>query len=235
LTWRFASTAAVQPKADLGTPSVSHDVTKDDTSSTVGVDQPRFDTLDGKVHKSTLRAIEQVFKITHMSPVQAAVLPLLPSLAEPYNPASPAPRDLLVKAKTGTGKTLGFLVPAIEARLKALDAAGKKAVQDAGLVSDRHLEDRARRTMARNEAGCLIITPTRELATQIANEALRLSSKHDAFEVRLFVGGASKRMQMRDWMRGRRDIVVGTPGRIRDLLENEPEVTKGLQNCKMVR
>ncbi len=172
-----------------------------------------------------------------MSPVQAAVLPLLPDLAKPYDPedASTSPRDLLVKARTGTGKTLAFLIPAIEARMKALDKHAKQAVADSGLKGDRHLEDRAKRALSRREVGALILSPTRELATQIANEAIKLSSHHHGFEVRLFVGGVSKYHQMKEWMKGRRDIVVGTPGRIRDVLENEPTVRESLATAKMVR
>jgi len=40
---------------------------------------------------------------------------------------------------------------------------------------------------------------------------------------------------MRDWMKGRRDIVVATPGRLRDLLTSEPEIVRGIQKTKMVR
>lgn len=199
---------------------------------------PAFETLKGKICPQLLKAITvKPFQLTHMSVVQAAVLPLLPGLATPYDPENPSAerKDLLVKAKTGTGKTLGFLVPAVEARLNEIEKAGRQAVIDAGLTDDKHLEARARRVFARTHAGCLIISPTRELATQIANEALRLTTHLDDFEVRLFVGGMSKKMQMRDWMKGRRDIVVATPGRIRDMLESEPEIAKGLAQTRMVR
>lgn len=202
-----------------------------------GEDQPTFSSLRDKINPAVLKAITvKPFNFTTMSVVQAAVLPMLPGLAVPYNAKEPSSsrQDLLVKAKTGTGKTLGFIVPAIEARLKAIDAYGKQAVIDAGLDSDPRLEARARDVYARTHAGCLIISPTRELATQIANEAIRLSHHIKGFETRLFVGGESKRMQMRDWMHGSRDIVVATPGRIRDVLESEPEVLKGLEKTPMV-
>ncbi|EEB92568.1 hypothetical protein MPER_08901 [Moniliophthora perniciosa FA553] len=165
-----------------------------------------------------------------MSPVQAEVLPLVSQLAEPFNPSAVnvPPRDLLVRAKTGTGKTLAFLVPAVEARLKAVDAAAKKAVQDSGLVTDHRLYERAKKRFAREAVGTLILSPTRELATQIANEALQLSSYYHDFEVRLFIGAMSKAVQMKEYMKGTRDIVVATPGRLRDLLESEPEIRHGL-------
>lgn len=204
----------------------------------VGTDQPAFSTLDGRVSKRTLDAIiGEPMKLTHMSVVQAAVLPLLPDLARPYDPEdTKGPRDLLVKAKTGTGKTLAFLVPAIEARLQALQAQSTKAVGDSGLRPDKRLEKQAKRGGARDEVGALIISPTRELATQIAHEASKLSAKHGGFEVKLFVGGVSKGSQMRDWTRSSsRDIVVGTPGRLRDVLESESMVRNALGKAKMVR
>lgn len=201
-------------------------------------EQPSFASLRGSISDNTLKALtHRPFTLTHMSPVQAAVLPLLPKLSDPHEPsidadASP-PRDLLVKAKTGTGKTLAFLVPAIEARLKAIERAGLDT-QTSG-VSDPHARHRAELSFARQQVGTLIISPTRELATQIANEAIRASFWHKGFEVRLFTGGASKRNQMRDWMKGRRDIVVSTPGRLRDLLHTEPEVAEGIRKTQIVK
>ena len=93
---------------------------------------------------------------------------------------------------------------------------------------------KAETRFARETVGTLILSPTRELATQIANEALRLSHHHKGFEVRLFTGGTSKVRQIRDWMRGRRDIVVATTGRLRDVLSTEPVVVRGIEQTKMV-
>ncbi|KAI0694965.1 P-loop containing nucleoside triphosphate hydrolase protein [Cytidiella melzeri] len=235
LSLRWSSSAAVNLKASPLRDVADGPLAVPAQSDSVGSDQPEFSTLEGKVSRLTLQAItHKPFNLKNMSPVQAAVLPLLPEIAEPHNPdVSGPPRDLLVKARTGTGKTLAFLVPAIEAREKALAHQAKQAVQNSGLRSDRYSEDRAKRAIAHSEAGVLILSPTRELATQIANEALKLSSHHPGFEVRLFVGGVSKRQQMREWMKGRRDIVVGTPGRIRDVLENEPSVTAALGKAKL--
>jgi ATP-dependent RNA helicase MSS116, mitochondrial len=197
-----------------------------------------FSTLRTKVTPDTLRAItDKPFNHAHMSSVQAAVLPLLPELARPYNRDEPdgPPRDVLVKAKTGTGKTLAFLVPAIEARLKAVDKAGVDALEKNGGRPDAQVVENAKRAYARKTVGTVVISPTRELATQIAHEAIKLTHWHKGFEVSLFTGGSSKGLQLRDFKRGRNDIVVVTPGRIRDVLENDPDVAEVLRTASLVR
>ncbi|TFY59901.1 hypothetical protein EVJ58_g5488 [Rhodofomes roseus] len=225
---RWAATAAAQtaPEEALSQHVEAHQAASE---------TPEFSTLQDVVSPNTLKAIiGKPFELTRMSPVQAAVLPLLPGLAEPHAPGAEHPRDLLVRARTGTGKTLAFLVPAIEARIRAMKAYGEQAVTDAGASADQHTQERAMRHFARSTPGCLVISPTRELATQITNEALRLSSHHRGFEVRLFVGGASRRSQLHDWHNGRLDIVVATPGRIRDIMENEPDISKALKRTNML-
>ncbi|KAJ7074944.1 P-loop containing nucleoside triphosphate hydrolase protein [Mycena belliarum] len=191
---------------------------------------PSFDSLKGRISEETLQAITvKPFKLTNMTPVQSEVLTMLPNLANPYNPAEGTSnvRDLLVRAKTGTGKTLAFLVPAIEARLKSI-AEHMAGNHDTGNLAT------AKARFTRRTVGTLIISPTRELATQIANEALRLTHHHQDFEVRLFTGGTSKRIQVRDWYKGRKDIVVSTPGRLRDLLESEPDVRSGIAETSIL-
>ncbi|KAH7332747.1 P-loop containing nucleoside triphosphate hydrolase protein [Rhizoctonia solani] len=205
------------------------------------VDAIPFSSIKDLISPETYEAITyKPYQLKNMTPVQAAVLSLLPQLTQHHTEIQPGPdgklppRDLMVRAKTGTGKTLAFLVPAIEARIAAIERAKKQALEQAGLTRDRMYEARAARAFTRTDAGTLIISPTRELATQIANEALKLTHHHDGFEVRLFVGGNSKREQMRGWMRGRRDIVVATPGRLRDLLQSEPSISEGLKNTQML-
>lgn len=105
-----------------------------------------FASLKGYVDYPIFKALtEKPFNFEKMSAVQEAVLGLLPEIAAPTaRGTSPdaakqetgvttkedgtprrgyrsMPTDLLVKAKTGTGKTLAFLVPALEARVKDLE------------------------------------------------------------------------------------------------------------------
>jgi hypothetical protein len=76
---------------------------------------------------------------------------------------------------------------------------------------------------SRSAVGTLVISPTRELATQIAVEAEKLVTHHKEYTVQLLVGGESRRAQIRNWKKGRLDVVVATPGRLRDLLEDTTE------------
>lgn len=186
------------------------------------------------------------FKFSQMSEVQHRVLSLLPDLADPSNskpmPDNQGGRDLLVKAKTGTGKTIAFLTPALERRIRASELAlqgqfsgpfasmlaKKKPELSDSAELDKHQRSQVQRFFNINTAGVLVLSPTRELATQIATEAEKLTKHHKDFGIQLLVGGASRVHQLRQWSRSRPDIVVATPGRLLDLLNEEPMVSNAL-------
>ena len=74
-----------------------------------------FESLEGKVSTHTLKAIKEM-GYTHMTEIQAqSIPPLLEG------------KDILAAARTGSGKTLGFLIPAIELiyKLKFMPRNGK--------------------------------------------------------------------------------------------------------------
>ena len=98
-----------------------------------------------------------------------------------------AGRDVVGCANTGTGKTAAFLVPLI----------------------DKVLKDRMEKV--------LIVTPTRELATQIQGE-LREFGKNLGFSSVLCIGGVGINPQIHS-LYGRPNFVIGTPGRLKDLEE----------------
>lgn len=101
-------------------------------------------------------------------------------------------RDIVAVAKTGSGKTLGYLIP--------------------GFIHLKRM-----RNNAQLGPTVLILSPTRELATQIQVEAVKFSKSSRIFCTCLY-GGAPKGPQLRDLERGA-DIVVATPGRLNDILE----------------
>jgi ATP-dependent RNA helicase MSS116 len=172
-----------------------------------------------------------------MSPVQARIFPLLPDLALLYDPDAPRAtskrKDLLVKAKTGTGKTMGFLIPAsIKARIKAINAhLESTTVDNTAIKVAPQLRMKAIHQFAVERVGTLVVSPTRELTTQIAAEAANLTKKH-GFQVRVLLGGESKSRQIREWT-GRKDIVVCTAGRVLDLLDSVPKFSEPFKHTQM--
>jgi len=99
--------------------------------------------------------------------------------------------DLMAAAQTGTGKTAAFTLPA----LQMLKNAGRPGPKD---------------------VSCLILTPTRELAAQIADN-VRTYGTGIKLHSQMVCGGVNIRPQIRNLARGT-DILVATPGRLLDLL-----------------
>src|SRR5262245_40588701 len=120
-------------------------------------------------------------------------------------------RDILAQAKTGSGKTLAFLIPLIE---KALRPA---LSQTAGQLTDR-TTPRSDRPPLHSETGgpsALILAPTRELALQIETELRKYAPP--ALTSLSVYGGTPIERHYRA-LRRPPMVVVGTPGRLLDLL-----------------
>ncbi|KAJ1254016.1 hypothetical protein BS78_K134400 [Paspalum vaginatum] len=120
--------------------------------------------------------------ITHLFPIQRAVL--IPALEG---------RDLIARAKTGTGKTLAFGIPMIKQLIE---------------------EDDGRSVRRGRIPRVLVLAPTRELAKQVEKEIKESAPKLSTVCV---YGGVSYNVQQNALSRGV-DVVVGTPGRIIDLI-----------------
>jgi|WetSurMetagenome_2_1015567.scaffolds.fasta_scaffold28736_4 superfamily II DNA/RNA helicase len=100
-------------------------------------------------------------------------------------------KDIIVSAPTGTGKTAAFVLPILQ-----------------------HLTQKA----AHQKARVLILAPTRELATQIAN-VISKYAKFMSVNVVNLIGGMSYTQQKRK-LSQRVDIIVATPGRLMDYMDN---------------
>ncbi|EKX72655.1 DEAD box ATP-dependent RNA helicase family member protein [Theileria equi strain WA] len=114
-----------------------------------------------------------------------------------------ANRDLMACAQTGSGKTAAFLLPIVTAMLKS-------GPPDSGPVANTYNSRIA-------QPVCLVLSPTRELAIQIYNEARKFNFGTGIRTVVLY-GGSEVRRQLYDLDRGC-DVCVATPGRLTDLLE----------------
>lgn len=103
-------------------------------------------------------------------------------------PLALAGRDILGSAQTGTGKTGAFGIPLIER-----------------LLSDR-------------QSSALVLTPTRELASQVLLALQNLLGRNSPIKTSLLIGGDSMMKQLGQ-LRLKPRLFVGTPGRINDHLE----------------
>ncbi|RDX71750.1 DEAD-box ATP-dependent RNA helicase 3, chloroplastic, partial [Mucuna pruriens] len=121
--------------------------------------------------------------ITHLFPIQRAVL--VPALEG---------RDIIARAKTGTGKTLAFGIPIIK-----------------GLTEDENAPSHRR---SGRLPRVLVLAPTRELAKQVEKE---IKESAPYLSTVCVYGGVSYVTQQSALTRGV-DVVVGTPGRIIDLI-----------------
>ncbi|GAA5942198.1 hypothetical protein JCM1841_006093 [Sporobolomyces salmonicolor] len=233
------STTSVLRFSATAVPAVATDAPA--STAEVAPSPPKtYSSIQQNLHAPVYRAITQKpFQYATMTDVQAAVLSRLPQLAgSPVRSDTSneiqAAQDILVRAKTGTGKTLGFLIPALEGRLRSLEDFLEKYKRENPEASSNEAK-KALAAYAKSTVGALILSPTRELATQIANEAIALTTHLPQFGVRLLVGGASRSNQLREWVRSpSNDIVVATPGRCVDLVESDPLIRKPLSNARML-
>jgi len=159
-----------------------------DLPSSLGVSLP---TMEAEPHKfselnlseKTMQAINDM-KFENMTEIQRRGIP--PLLAG---------KDVLGAAKTGSGKTLSFLIPAVE-MLSSL------------------------RFKPRNGTGVIVVSPTRELALQIFGVARELMAHHSQ-TFGIVIGGANRRAEAEKLQKGV-NLLIATPGRLLDHLQNTP-------------
>lgn len=113
--------------------------------------------------------------------------------------------DIIAQAKTGTGKTLGFLIPVIQRMINEDPSLGERT---RGFKRARSDEIRA-----------IVISPTRELAEQISVEAKKITA-NTSIIVQVAVGGTQKRSMLMQTQRQGCHLLIATPGRLNDILSD---------------
>lgn len=158
----------------------------------------KFAELDslGLVHPNVVKTITRDMGLETMTEVQSATL---------HSALKGA--DIIAQAKTGTGKTIGFLLPVLQRIIQ----------KDPHLATASHGRRGPRATA--DDIRALVISPTRELAEQIAEEARKLV-RSTGIIVQTAVGGSQKRQGMRAIQTEGCHILVGTPGRLKDILSD---------------
>ncbi len=186
-------------------------------SSDVTPDSPTDETLDqhrtaadavptevptGSRRAASVQAVDASFADFDVRPEIVAALAAA-GITQPFPiqamtlPVALSGHDIIGQAKTGTGKTLGFGVPL----LHRVVAPG---------------EDGYDRLAAPGDPQALVVVPTRELAVQVAGDLAMASAQRKVRIVQVY-GGRAYEPQVEALQRGA-DVVVGTPGRMIDLL-----------------
>ncbi|TID16381.1 hypothetical protein E2P81_ATG11808 [Venturia nashicola] len=147
----------------------------------------------GVIHENVVSTLTGEMKLETMTEVQSATIT-----------AALDGTDIIAQARTGTGKTIAFLLPVLQRILQ----------QDPDLA----YRTRGNRTQA-SDIRAIVISPTRELAEQIGLEARRMCANTNVI-VQTAVGGTQKAFMLRKTQKEGCHILVGTPGRVKDILSD---------------
>jgi ATP-dependent RNA helicase RhlE len=163
---------------------------------------------------ATLRLAEPILRsiaaqgYTTATPIQAQAIPHVLE-----------GKDVLGCAQTGTGKTAAFAVPILH-RLSTAPAEGNGAASAAPPASGK-----SPKTV--RKARCLVLCPTRELASQIA-DSFRAYGQGLPLRHTVIFGGVNQNPQVENLRRGV-DVIVATPGRLLDLLQQRHVDLRGIE------
>ncbi len=166
---------------------------------------------------------------TQPTAVQLRAIPLaLPTAGGSKDGKSNGYTDLMVSSQTGSGKTAAFLLPVLHTLIQQMaeqEAAERAEFEQAcadAAAKGEPAPKRAKRkdpTNPRNfkapTPGALILCPTRELAQQVAQDAIELVKHTRGLRVANVVGGIPYQLQIAKLQNA--NLVVATPGRLLDL------------------
>ena len=144
---------------------------------------------------------------TEPTPIQIAAIPLIL-----------AGHDVIGIAQTGTGKTAAFVLPILMKLAESRQTVARHGELTANRRDQKHNAHRLR---------ALVLAPTRELVVQI-EENVRAYGKHVPFRVATVFGGVSERPQI-EALRSGVDLVVATPGRLIDLMQQRAANLSGVE------
>jgi superfamily II DNA/RNA helicase len=161
--------------------------------------------------------------------VQARVIPL--AMTVPSSEGKVVVNDLMVSSQTGSGKTAAFLLPILHRlhvekinKENEENLAWAKVLEEAAAKGEPAPKKQKRKNPIdpRNFRAAtplaLILCPTRELAQQVANDAIELARHMTGVRVANVIGGLPYQIQIAKLQNA--DLVVATPGRLLDLQRN---------------
>jgi len=217
------STAYVEPKPEFSEPA---EVLMDDAAAppTEPVEPNGFQKMG--LAPELLQAVHDL-GFTQPTVVQEKCIPMaMQDLSDSTNGAKFT--DLMVSSQTGSGKTAAFLLPVLHTLLKQqADAEANEratferacaeaaARGEAAPKRPRRKDPTSSRNFKAATPGALVLCPTRELAQQVAHDAIDLVRHCRGLRIANVVGGMPYQMQIAKLQNA--DLVVATPGRLLDL------------------
>jgi len=167
--------------------SILHKIQDNDVLRPLSSKKLLFKSLRPALTPSLILSLTSHFHFTSPTPVQSSTIPLLLSH-----------KDVYVRAATGSGKTLSFLIPSMELIL------------------------RKKYSFTEKQIGVLVLSPTRELAQQIHDVASTLCLHVGLTRPLLLIGGKNRPISsdLESFSSFQSDIIIGTPGRIDDIFSN---------------
>lgn len=179
-TLSFPHLSTIIPSRYFSSATEGVAVLEEDEAVEIEEDLPRFSDLDN-LHPTTAETLSfEGFET--MTEIQAKTWE-----------AALSGKDVIGRARTGTGKTMAFLLPSLE---------------------------RALQSSREGQLSVLVVSPTRELANQIGEQARMLTKSHPNAASQVVFGGVSKRNDIRSMERKMPTILAATPGRLLDHLQS---------------
>ena len=150
----------------------------------------------------------QLMKYSHPTPIQKHAIPM-----------AMAGEDLMCCAQTGSGKTCAFLLPVVAQMVKQQNNMSNNSSNS---EPTNHNFDKNHLEPARPK--CVVLAPTRELASQIELEAQKLTHAMPTIQPVVVYGGANIKGQLKELADATSSpqnelIVVATPGRLTDFVD----------------
>lgn len=193
-----AASAADDAEEDDGEDSDASAVPLDSDEDEEAADEGD-DGGDYRKHGTPLEEVAELSAPMRRRLTAAGITSLFPVQARSLATAL-ARRDVIVRSRTGSGKTMGFAIPIVQ----ALADGGVAGVPPAAGARGR-------------PPRAIILAPTRELARQVEQEISRLTAGTRITSLAVY-GGAAMGPQ-EGALRNGVDIIVGTPGRVTDFME----------------
>ncbi len=230
MTDAFEVTGEFAPAENLSVPANTVESTGETAELDAADAVETVEAPNGFVELGLNPALVQACKdlgYTQPTVVQSKAIPLAMGSAATKDQASKF-IDLMVSSQTGSGKTAAFLLPVLHtllsqiAQAEADERAEFERLTAEALAKGEPAPKRPKRkdpTNARNfkapSPGALIVCPTRELAQQVAHDAIDLVQHCRGLRVANIVGGMPYQLQIAKLQNA--NLVVATPGRLLDL------------------